>query len=67
VRIRIRTRPDADEFEEFGIQHFRVGDVYDVSPRLATLLIIAGHADPVINVDSRSEAADSRGRTKDSK
>jgi len=64
VRIRIKTRPDADEFQEFGIEHFRIGESYDVSTRLATLLIIAGHADPIVSIDSRAEAADTSRRSK---
>ena len=58
MRIRLRTRPDSDEFADFGIQHFRVGEIYDVSSQLGSLLIIAGNADPVVGGAERSEAAD---------
>jgi hypothetical protein len=64
VRIRITTRPDPDEFREFGIAHFRVGEVYDVSAQLASLLVIAGHAEPVVGAEERSEAADAAPRFK---
>ena len=58
MRIRLRTRPDGDEFADFGIQHFRIGEIYDVSQQLGSLLIISGHADPVVGGSERSEAAD---------
>ena len=64
LRIRIRTRPDPDEFKEFGIAHFRVGEVYDVSTQLASLLVISGHADPVVGAEERAEAADAAPRFK---
>jgi hypothetical protein len=64
LRIRIRTRPDGDEFREFGVQHFRVGEQYDVSQQLASLLIIAGHADPIVGSVERAEASDAPARPK---
>ena len=59
LRIRIRTRPDPVEFGDFGVQYFRVGEVYDVSSTLGSLLVIAGHAEPVVGADGRADA-DSR-------
>jgi hypothetical protein len=44
LRIRITAPPDLDAFAEYDVQRFRVGDVYEVPVRLATLLIIAGYA-----------------------
>jgi hypothetical protein len=56
LQIRITTRPDPLEFGEFGVQHFRVGEVYDVSATLGSLLVIAGHAEPLIGAGNRVEA-----------
>jgi hypothetical protein len=56
VRIRITKTPDRDEFAEFDLRAFRIGEVFDVPPRLATLLIIAGNAEPA--APERAEAAD---------
>ena len=44
LRIRITAAPDLDLFAEYDVQRFRVGDVYEVPVRLASLLIIAGYA-----------------------
>jgi hypothetical protein len=63
VRIRITKPPDRDEFAEFELKAFRVGEVFDVPPRLATLLILAGNAEPVPSIE-RAEAADANKRTK---
>jgi hypothetical protein len=44
-----------------------VGEVFDLAPRLATVLIVAGNAEPVLGLD-RAEAADaSSARPKRSK
>lgn len=58
MRIRIKKQPSPSEFAEFDVRSFRVGDTFDVPPRLATLLIIAGNAEPVIGTGARAEAAD---------
>ena len=59
LRIRITAAPDPDMFAEYDVQRFRVGDVYEVPVRLATLLIIAGFAVSVAGVvHPAAEAAD---------
>ena len=59
LRIRITAAPDLDMFAEYDVQRFRVGDVYEVPIRLATLLIIAGYAVSVSgNPVPAAEAAD---------
>ena len=46
-------------FAEYDVQRFRVGDVYEVPVRLATLLIIAGYAVSAAGVvHPAAEAAD---------
>ena len=47
MRIRINARPPEGEFAGFSVARFRVGEVYDVGPQLATLLIVSGYAEPV--------------------
>jgi hypothetical protein len=55
VRIRIKKTPDSIEIAEFGRRTFVVGETIEVPARLATLLIVGGYAEPVIE---RWEAAD---------
>ena len=58
MQIRIKTLPDAKEFEEYDLNRFQVGEVYEVSTRLASLLIVAGHAESVPMRGQKAEAAD---------
>ncbi len=59
MRIRITVQPDPDAFAEYDVQRFRVGDIYEVPVRLATLLIIAGYAVSAAGVvHPAAEAAD---------
>jgi len=58
MRIRILLPPDPDLFAEYDVQRFRVGDIYEVPVRLATLLIIAGYAKSVGSTIPAAEAAD---------
>jgi hypothetical protein len=46
VRIRIIRTPQASEFIPFDVSRFQVGNVYEVGPRLAELLIVCGCAKP---------------------
>lgn len=59
LRIRITATPDSDVFAEYDVRRFRVGDVYEVPVRLATLLIISGYAESAAGVaPPAAEAAD---------
>ena len=58
MQIRIKTLPNAKEFEEYDLSRFRAGEVYEVSPRLASLLIVAGYAESVPQRGQKAEAAD---------
>ncbi len=58
MRIRVKSLPDKDEFEEYDLRRFRVGETYDVPPQLAALLIVAGFAEVVATRLERAEAAD---------
>jgi hypothetical protein len=37
--------PPAGEFDEFDLRRYRLGEVYELPLRLATLLIIGGYAE----------------------
>ena len=47
MRIRIKALPRPGELDEFDLRRFRVGEAYEVLPQLASLLILAGYADPI--------------------
>src|SRR4051812_1266283 len=59
VRIRLTALPKPGELDEFDLRRFRIGEVYDLPPHLATLLLITRCAElaPPLRRDS---AADSR-------
>jgi hypothetical protein len=40
--------------EPFDISRFEVGKVYEVGPRLAEVLIVAGYAEPEMRVKDRA-------------
>jgi hypothetical protein len=58
VRIRITKTPDPAEFAEFDVRRYRLGEVFDVAPHLATLLIVSGNAEPAWDLGERADAAD---------
>jgi hypothetical protein len=60
VRIRITKTPDPAEFAEFDVRKFLPGEVLDVAPHLATLMIVAGNAEPLMGPGDRAAAADRR-------
>jgi hypothetical protein len=49
--------PTSGEFDEFHLEHYHVGQVYVLPARLASMLILAGYAEPV-DSQPRAEAAD---------
>ena len=56
LRIRIIAPPREDMFDEYDVRRFRVGQIYEVPVRLASLLILAGYA--AAAGSARAEAAD---------
>jgi hypothetical protein len=60
-RVRIKATPNPSEFDEYDVRRFRVGEIYEVPARLASLLILAGYAES-IGSTVLSEAADWSGR-----
>jgi hypothetical protein len=43
LRIRIIKRPSEADVDGYNVRHFEAGEVYDVGPRLADLLVIGGY------------------------
>jgi hypothetical protein len=58
LRIRLLSIPAPGEFDEFHLEHYHVGQTYVVPARLASLLILAGHAEVAQSLPLRAEAAD---------
>ena len=58
LRIRLTSLPNRDEFDAFDLGCYHVGQVYVLPSRLATLLILGGHAELVEPRGARAEAAD---------
>jgi hypothetical protein len=56
-RVKIIAEPNPKEFDEYDVKRFRVGETYEVSARLGTLLILAGYAETA-GPFARAEAAD---------
>ena len=56
-RVRIVAPPKPAEFDEYDVRRFRVGEVYEVPARLASLLILGGYAEST-GSGARVEAAD---------
>jgi hypothetical protein len=65
-RVRIIAPPKAKDFDEYDMRRFEVGQVYEVSARLASLLVLGGYAEHVTSGVVRAEAADRRRRSGDS-
>jgi hypothetical protein len=64
-RVRIIAPPRAKDFDEYDVRRFEVGQVYEVSARLAALLVLGGYAEHVTAGVARAEAADGPSRSKD--
>ena len=64
MRIRLTALPKPGELDEFDLRRFHVGDVYDLSPSLGTLLLITGCAE-IVPPLGRDRGVD--GRPKSSK
>jgi hypothetical protein len=58
LRIRVKTVPPAGEFDEFNLSHLRAETIVVLPAQLASLLILAGHAELLDDHPSRAEAAD---------
>jgi hypothetical protein len=58
LRIRVKAVAPPGEFDEFDLRHLRVGGIFVVPARLASMLIISGYAEMVEDSPRRAEAAD---------
>jgi hypothetical protein len=58
LRIRVTSLPNAGDFDEFDLSHFRPGGIFTVPARLASMLIISGYAELIDDRPARAEAAD---------
>jgi len=58
LRIRIVAPPLPQQFDGFDVARYRVGQVYDLPVRLATMLMISGCAESAGAATSLAEAAD---------
>jgi hypothetical protein len=54
VKIRITNRMPGADYEGFDVSHLIVGQVYDIAPGLATLLVVGGYAMPEMRTLDRA-------------
>jgi hypothetical protein len=64
MKVRVLRAPSSHELDEFDVSSLRVGEVVEVSARLATALIISGDAEPVVGPWDRAEAHDASARSR---
>jgi hypothetical protein len=48
VQVRIIARPTLESVDGIALSHFKIGSVYSVPVSLATLLVVEGWAEPVV-------------------
>jgi hypothetical protein len=58
MRIRLKRLPAPGEFDEFDLERYKPGLIYVFPARLASLLILSGHADLIDSRPPLAEAAD---------
>ena len=64
MRIRIKKTPYSVELAEFDRRTFVVGEIIEVPARLATLLIVGGYAEPVMERWTAADADETTRRRK---
>ena len=62
MRIRLITLPKRGELDEFDLRLFRVGEVYDLPPQFASILVIGRYAE--LAVPHQRDTAADIGRSK---
>jgi len=62
VRIRLTGFPRPGELDEFDLRRFRVGEIYDLPPHLASILLISRYAE--LAPPLRRDVAADEGRPK---
>ena len=64
MRVKIVKLPVGADADLFGPSNFRVGEIRDVGPRMAELLLACGSAEPYDGPDQNATAADNPPRHK---
>jgi hypothetical protein len=64
LRIRILKRPLSADVDGYNVRHFEVGEVYDVGPCLADLLVIGGYG--LVEMRHSDRRSDHRPKQNDS-
>jgi hypothetical protein len=61
LRIRLIALPKRGELDEFDFRRFHVGDLYDLPPQLASILLIGGYAElaPPLRRDTAADRGQS--------
>lgn len=64
MRIRLIALPRPGELDEFDLRRFRVGEVYDFPPLLASILLIGRHAElaPALRRDTAADISLSKSK-----
>jgi hypothetical protein len=62
VRIRLTALPKRGELDEFDLRRFHVGEVYDLPPQLASILLIGRYAE--LDTPLQRDTAADIGRSK---
>jgi hypothetical protein len=65
MRVRLIALPKRGDLDEFDLRRFHVGDVYDLPPQLASILLIGGYAELAAPI--RNDIAADANRPKASK
>jgi hypothetical protein len=67
VRIRLTALPRRGELDEFDLHLFRVGQVYDLPPHLASVLLIGRYAElaPPLRRDTAADTGGSKSKLPD--
>jgi hypothetical protein len=69
VRIRLIRRPRPGELDEFDFRRYRLGEIYDLPPHFASVLLISrcAESEPLIERDTaadRSRSTAPKGKSK---
>jgi hypothetical protein len=61
VRIRLTAFPKPGELDEFDFRRYRVGEIYDLPPHLASVLLISRYAElaPPLRRDTAADRGSS--------
>ena len=62
MRVRITKKPVPTELDPYDVSRFEVGKVYEVGPRLAEVLIVAGFAEPEMRGKDRPATKPGKGK-----